>query len=191
MSLGLSGLKALSQRHSWWTFQPQKKYLAPPPQKKNSPIHRRQPPGPSAPPPPGTPPPPPGIISKNRSPLLAPQTPPSPFPNRKKIKFSETSTKHCLGGLCLFGAWDARKNVHDHHQKRIFWGTFLASKKNFPGRWCPIKARNIYHQNLSSVTPLFCGQRKVPHWNRVVYAFFFLAWDAGAQGPLRTCHRNC
>ena len=28
------------------------------------------------------------------------------------------------------------KNVHDHHRKKIFWGTFLASKQNFPGRWC-------------------------------------------------------
>ena len=27
------------------------------------------------------------------------------------------------------------KSVHEHHRKKIFWGTFLASKKNFPGRW--------------------------------------------------------
>ena len=27
------------------------------------------------------------------------------------------------------------KSVHCHHRKKIFWGTFLASKKNFPGWW--------------------------------------------------------
>ena len=27
------------------------------------------------------------------------------------------------------------KSVHDHHRKKIIWGTFLASKENFPGRW--------------------------------------------------------
>ena len=26
-------------------------------------------------------------------------------------------------------------SIQDHHRKNIFWGTFLASKKNFPGRW--------------------------------------------------------
>ena len=27
------------------------------------------------------------------------------------------------------------RSVHDHHRKKIFCGTFLASKKNFPGWW--------------------------------------------------------
>ena len=27
------------------------------------------------------------------------------------------------------------KSVHDHHRKKIIWGTFLASKKNLPGQW--------------------------------------------------------
>ena len=61
-----------------------------------------------------------------------------------------------------------KKNVHDHHRKRIIWGTFLASKKNFPGRWWiqkPYKtnetnSNHIYHRNLSSVAPIFFGKEK-------------------------------
>ena len=51
--------------------------------------------------------------------------------------------------------------------KEIFWRTFLASKKNFPGRWWiqkPYKNQenHIHHRNLSSVDPIFFLQRKVP-----------------------------
>ena len=60
-----------------------------------------------------------------------------------------------------------RKNINDHHRKKIIWGTFLASKKNFPGRWWIQKpGSRIYHRNLSSVTPIF-WQRKVPHWQEM------------------------
>ena len=27
------------------------------------------------------------------------------------------------------------QSAHDHHRKKTFWGTLLASKKNFPGQW--------------------------------------------------------
>ena len=56
-----------------------------------------------------------------------------------------------------------RKNVHNHHRKKIFWRTFLASKKNFPGRWriqkpCKNQESHIYHRNLSSVDPIFLAK---------------------------------
>ena len=51
------------------------------------------------------------------------------------------------------------KSVHDHHR------TFLASKKNFPGRWWiqkPYKDQEnqIHHRNLSSVHPIFFCKAK-------------------------------
>ena len=55
------------------------------------------------------------------------------------------------------------KSVHNHHQKKIFWRTFLASKKNFPGWWWiqkPYKNHHIHHRNLSSVDPLFFCKEK-------------------------------
>ena len=57
------------------------------------------------------------------------------------------------------------RSVHDHHRKKIFWETFLASKKNFPGRWWiqnPYgnQENHIYHRNLSSVAPIFSGKEK-------------------------------
>ena len=73
------------------------------------------------------------------------------------------------------------KNVHNHHQKTIFWRTFLAPKKNFPGRWWiqkPYKNQenHIHHRNLSSVDPIFFfRQREAAHWSRAVHAFFFPA----------------
>ena len=57
-----------------------------------------------------------------------------------------------------------RKSVYYHHRKKIFWGTFLASKKNFPGRrWIHKPYENqenhIYHRNLSSVAPFFSAKK--------------------------------
>ena len=57
------------------------------------------------------------------------------------------------------------RSVHGHHRKKIFWGTFLASKKNFPGRWWIQKPyenqeNHIYHRNLSSAAPIFFGKEK-------------------------------
>ena len=68
---------------------------------------------------------------------------------------------------------------------KIIWGTFLASKINFPGRWWiqkPYKSQesHIYHRNLSSVAPHFFRQRKVPHWSSAVNAFLF---PGGSEGP--------
>ena len=58
-----------------------------------------------------------------------------------------------------------RKRVQDQHQKKMFWGTFLAAKKNFPGQWWiqePYKnqGNHIYHQNLSSVAPNVSAKKK-------------------------------
>ena len=58
------------------------------------------------------------------------------------------------------------KSVHNHHRKKIFWRTFLASKKNFPGRWWiqkPYKNQenHIHHRNLSSVGPIFLCKEKI------------------------------
>ena len=57
------------------------------------------------------------------------------------------------------------KNIHNHHRKKIFWRTFLAPKKNFPGRWWiqkPYKTleNHIHHRNLSSVDPIFFCKEK-------------------------------
>ena len=57
------------------------------------------------------------------------------------------------------------QSVHYHHRKKIFWRTFLASKKNFPGRWWirkPYKNQenHVHHRNLSSVDPIFCCKEK-------------------------------
>ena len=89
---------------------------------------------------------------------------------------------HCWS-FSFFGFFQRRESVHDHHRKKIFWRTFLASKKNFPGRWWRPKPyknleNHIYYQNLSSVAPFFFfRQRKVLHWSRAVYAFFFpVSW---------------
>ena len=56
-----------------------------------------------------------------------------------------------------------KQSVHNHHRKKIFSRTFLASKKNFPGRWWiqkPYKNQedHIHHRNLSSVDPIFSAK---------------------------------
>ena len=56
------------------------------------------------------------------------------------------------------------KSRHNHHRKKIFWRTFLASKKNFPGRWWiqkPYKNQknHIHHRNISSVDPIFSAKK--------------------------------
>ena len=56
--------------------------------------------------------------------------------------------------------------VHDHHRKKIFWGTFLASKKNFPDRWWIQKPYENPMKTISTteIFPLwphfFCGKEK-------------------------------
>ena len=39
----------------------------------------------------------------------------------------------CHGGVVH--SPEKKKNTRDHHRKKIFWRTFLASKKNIPGWW--------------------------------------------------------
>ena len=64
----------------------------------------------------------------------------------------------------LHNQYREQKNVHNHHRKKIFWRTFLASKKNFPGWWWiqkPYKNQenHIHHRNLSSVDPIFSAKK--------------------------------
>ena len=69
------------------------------------------------------------------------------------------------------------KSVHNHHRKKIFWRTFLASRKTFQaggGYKNPIKTRKTI--STTEIFPLwtpFFRQKKVLHWSRAVYAFFF------------------
>ena len=48
------------------------------------------------------------------------------------------------------------KNVHNHHRKKIIRGTFLASKKNSPGRWKEIR-------QMKSVRRLLLNSSLIPH----------------------------
>ena len=86
ISVSLSPFLSLSislHLSAWWTFRPEKKYLAPPP--PQIPIRCRHAPSLSAPPSLETPPP--GIFNKSQTPpFLAPRTPPSPPRPGKKIK---------------------------------------------------------------------------------------------------------
>ena len=70
------------------------------------------------------------------------------------------------------------KSVHDHHRKKIFWRTFLTPKINFPGRWWIQKPYKNPGKPYPPPKSFLCGphfflQRKVLHWSRVVYGFFF------------------
>ena len=56
------------------------------------------------------------------------------------------------------------KSVHYHHRKKIFWGTFLASKKNFAGRrWTPkpYETRKTISttENFPLLPPLFSAKK--------------------------------
>ena len=78
------------------------------------------------------------------------------------------------------------KNVHYHHRKIIFRRTFLASKKNFPGRWCIQKPYKNLENPYLPLKSFLCGphffrQRKVLHCSRAVYAFFFPAQGRKGQ----------
>ena len=80
-----------------------------------------------------------------------------------------------------------RKNVHNHHRKKIIWRTFLASKKNFPGRWWiqkPYKNQenHIHHRNVPSVDPIFSAKKSSALEQGGVYFSFFLLSGAGDNG---------
>ena len=114
------------------------------------------------------------------SPKLSPKVPPKLSLTHKRGPFflfqnyprgegnCETIERQKLprGGFCpAASGCREEKSVHDHHRKKIFWGTFLASKKNFPGRWWIQKPyenqeNHICHQNLSSVAPILLGKEK-------------------------------
>ena len=85
--------------------------------------------------------------------------------------------QNVLASACL-RLFAEKKNVHDHHRKKIIWKTFLASKRNTfqvgGGYQNPMKTR----KTISTTESFLCGphffwQRKVLHWSRAVYAFFF------------------
>ena len=52
------------------------------------------------------------------------------------------------------------KSVHNHHQKKIFWRTFLTSKKNFPGRWWIQKPYKNQEKPYPPLKSFLCG----PHF---------------------------
>ena len=77
--------------------------------------------------------------------------------------------------------------------KKIFRGTFLASKKNIPGRWWMQKPYKNQKNHIYRCKSFLCGphvfwQRKVLHWSRAVYAFFFP--DGGARIGGEKCART-
>ena len=81
------------------------------------------------------------------------------------------------------------ESVHNHHRKIIFWRTFLASKKNFPGRWWiqkPYKNQenHIHHRNLSSVDPIFfCKEKFCTGAGRCMLSFSQRRIREGASAP--------
>ena len=71
----------------------------------------------------------------------------------------------CNSQVSLASPLQRKKKSVPDHRKNIFWGTFLGSKKNFPGRWWIQKLyknqeSHIYHRNLSSVAPILFGKEK-------------------------------
>ena len=88
---------------AWWEFRPRKKYLAPPPPQK----FPQTPPDTSAPLPLLGDLPSHGTFNKKTDPrpFLAPQTPLSPLPSRKKISesfFSNFSLRSCRSSSVIF-----------------------------------------------------------------------------------------
>ena len=94
------------------------------------------------------------------------------------------------------------KSVHNHHRKKIIWRTFLASKRNFPGRWWvqkPYKSQenHIHHRNLSSVDPIFFCKEKFCTGAGRCMVFFFPAFPAtilpvlGRTPVLGSSRANC
>ena len=73
------------------------------------------------------------------------------------------------------------KSVHNHHRKKIFWTTFLASKKNFPRRWRIQKNLIKTRKAISTTeifplwTPFFSAKKSSALEQGGVYAFFFPA----------------
>ena len=62
--------------------------------------------------------------------------------------------------------------------------TTTTERNSFGQLGCENQENHIYHRNLSSVAPIFVWQRKVLHWSRAVYAFFFPALVfLGWEGP--------
>ena len=81
------------------------------------------------------------------------------------------------------------RSAHDHHRKKIFWGTFLASKKNFPGRWWIQKPYENQKNHISTtgifpLWPQFFSAKKssalqqggVCFFCPAIISFFFSVW---------------
>ena len=70
------------------------------------------------------------------------------------------------------------KNVHDHHRKKNLLGKFSGCKEKFSKPVVDTKPPNknqethIHHRKFPQWTPFFL-QRKILHWSRAVYVFFF------------------
>ena len=103
--------------------------------------------------------------------------------SRNRVKNNHSSTFCYLFRLFLsINFWKVScregKSAHDHHRQKIFWGTFLASKRNFPGWWWIYKnlmktRKAISTTEIFPLWPPFFRQRTVLHWSRAVYVFFF------------------
>ena len=79
---------------------------------------------------------------------------------------------------CYLHPGREEKSVHNHHRKKIFWRTILASKKNFPCRWWIQKPYKNPGKPYPPPKSFLCGphfflQRKVLHCSRAVYGFIF------------------
>ena len=102
-------------------------------------------------------------------------------------------------GACLaLLTWSREeKKVHHHHRKKIFWRTFLAQKKNFPGRWWiqkPYKNQenHIHHRNLSSVDPIFffCKEKFCTGAGRCTLSFPYMVSLSHSEKRAQFCNCN-
>ena len=91
------------------------------------------------------------------------------------------------------------KNVHGHHRKKIFWGTFLVSKKNFPGRWWIPKPYENPMKTISTTeifpqwAPFFPAKKSSALEQGGVCFFFSRSSTAPLHCNLqaRVCHLCC
>ena len=94
----------------------------------------------------------------------------------------------------VLGYFREEKTYTTTTERKSFGELFRPQRKTFQaggGYKNPIKTQenHIHHRNLSSVDPIFFVQRKVLHWSRAVYAFFFSQYfqDFESSGGTDPC----